>query len=112
MILPGYTWQCGIKDTDVKLQTLQDEELILTLQNVSRSGVSSFMGDRYLKSDVNKKIFYIDSKNIYGWAMKESLSYDEIEMWKGHNNFYMDRLKKKNQKVPLILTLVVSVRLI
>ena len=29
--LPGYTWQCGLKYTDIRLQTLRDEEMILLL---------------------------------------------------------------------------------
>ena len=27
--LPGYTYQCALKYTDIKLQTLQDKDLIL-----------------------------------------------------------------------------------
>ena len=38
------------------------------------------MGDRYIKSDENKKILYIDSNNLYGRAMSESLPYDEIKL--------------------------------
>ena len=37
------------------------------------------MGDRYVKSDVYKKILYADANNLYGWAMSESLPYDEIK---------------------------------
>ena len=37
------------------------------------------MGDRYVKPDDNKKILYIDANNLYGWAMSESLPYDEIK---------------------------------
>ena len=45
-----------MKYTDIKLRTLQDKGLILTLKNNVRDGVSSVMGDRYVKSDENKKI--------------------------------------------------------
>ena len=44
--LPGYTWQCGMKHTDIKLQTLQDKDMILSLEEIIRGGVSSLMGDR------------------------------------------------------------------
>ena len=77
--LPGYTWQCGMKYTDINLQTLQDKDMILILENNIRGGVSSVMGDRYVKSDDNKKILYIDANKLYGWAMSESLPYDEIK---------------------------------
>ena len=36
------------------------------------------MGNRYVQSDENKKILYIDANNLYGQAMSEPLPYDEI----------------------------------
>ena len=53
--LPGYTWQCGLKYTGINLQTLQDEDMILLLENNIRGGISSVMGDRYIKSDKNQR---------------------------------------------------------
>ena len=76
--LPGYTWQCGMKHTDIKLQTLQDKDMILILENITRGGVSSVMGSRYVKTDEDKKILNVDANNLYGWAMSEYLPYDEI----------------------------------
>ena len=77
--LPGYTCQCALKYTDIKFQTLQDKDMILLLENNIRGGISSVMGDRYIKSDKNKKIMYIDAKNLYGHSMSEPLPYDEIK---------------------------------
>ena len=54
--LPGYTWQCGLKNTEINLQTLQDKDLILTSENNIRGDNSAVMSDRYVKSDENKKI--------------------------------------------------------
>ena len=76
---PGYTWQCGIKHADIKLQTLQDQDLILTLEDNIRGGTSSIMGDRYVQSDENINILYVDAKNLYGWAMSEYLPYEEVK---------------------------------
>ena len=60
--LPGYTYKCVSKITDIRLQTLQDKDLILLLENIVRGGISSVMGDRYVKSDdENEKIFHIDA---------------------------------------------------
>ena len=78
--LPGYTWQRGMKYTDINLQTLQNKDMILLLENNLRGGISSVMGDRYVKSDKNKKILYIDANNLYDWAMSESIPYDEIKL--------------------------------
>ena len=77
--LPGYTWQCGMKHTDIKLQTLQDKDMILLLENNKRGGVSSIMGSRYVNSDEDKKILYVDANILYGWAVSEYLPYDEIK---------------------------------
>ena len=49
--LPGYTWQYGLKYIGINLQTLQDKDMILLIANNIRGGISSFMGDRYVKID-------------------------------------------------------------
>ena len=77
--LPGFTWQCGLKYTGINLQTLQDKDLILFLETSIKGGISSIMGDRYIKSDKNKKILYIDANNLYGHSMSQYLPYDEIK---------------------------------
>ena len=77
--LPGYTWQCGLKYTGINLQTLQDKDMILLLENNIRGGILSIMGDRYVKSDENGKDLYFDANNLYRHSMSESLPYDEIK---------------------------------
>ena len=77
--LPGYTWQCGLKYTGINLQTLQDKDMILFSENNIRGGISSVMGDRFIKSDDNKKILYIDANKLYGHSMSQYLPYDEIK---------------------------------
>ena len=92
--LPGYTYQCALKYTDIKLQTLQDKDLISLIENNIRGGISSVMGDRYVESDENKKISYMDATNLYGHSMCQFLHYDEIEMWHGHPDLYMNWLEE------------------
>ena len=55
--LPGYTWQCGLKHTGINLKTLQDKDMILLLERNIRGGISSVMGDRFVKSDAKKRNF-------------------------------------------------------
>ena len=52
--LPGYTWECGLKYTGTNLQTLQDKDMILTLEDNILGGISSVMGDRYVELDEKK----------------------------------------------------------
>ena len=92
--LPGYTWECGLKYTGTNLQTLQDKDLILTLENNIRGGISSVMVDRYVKSQENKKIIYMDSTNVYGHFISQPLPYAEIEMWHGHFDLYVNKLEE------------------
>ena len=40
------------------------------------------MVDRYVKSDENKKILYMDATNLYGHSMSQMLPYDEIKFEK------------------------------
>ena len=74
------------------LQTLQDKDLILTLENKISGGISAVMGDRFVKSDETKKILYMEATNLYGHSMIQPLPYDEIEMWYGHPDLYMNKL--------------------
>ena len=53
--------------------------MILLLENNNRGGISSVMGDRYVKSDENEKILYVDANKLYGHSMSQPLPYDEIK---------------------------------
>ena len=77
--LPGYTWQCGLRYTGTNLQTLQDKDMILLLENNIRGGISSVMGDRYVQSDENKKILYVNANNLYCHSMSQPLPFDELK---------------------------------
>ena len=36
----------------------------------------------------------MDSTNLYGHSMSQKLPYDEIEMWQGHPDLYMNWLEE------------------
>ena len=80
--VPGFTYQCALNYADTKLQTLQDNALILLIENNIRGGISSVMGDRYVKSDENKNISHMDATNLYGRSMSPMLPYHEIKIEK------------------------------
>ena len=71
--LPGFPYQCALKYTDIKLQTLQDKYMILLLDNNIHGGFASVMRDRYVKSGENKKILYMDATSLYGHSMSQML---------------------------------------
>ena len=83
-----------MKYTDNNLQTLQDKDLILKIEINIRGGISSVTIDRYVKSDNSNKKIYMDATNLYGHSMSQMLPYDEIEMWHGHPDLYMNKLEE------------------
>ena len=53
--------------------------MIFLLENKIRGGISSVMGDKYVQSDKNKKILYVDANNLYGHSMSQPLLFDEFK---------------------------------
>ena len=60
MSLSACTWQCGLKYSSKNLETLQDIDLILLLENKITGALGSVLSDFYVKSDGNKGILYFD----------------------------------------------------
>ena len=83
-----------MKYTGINLQTLQDKDFSLNLENNKRGGSSAVMIDRYVKSDQNKKIPYMNATNLDGYSTTQPSPYDEIEMWHGHPDLYMNKLEE------------------
>ena len=57
----------------------------MLIENNIRGGISSVMFDRYVKSDENKKIIYIDANNLYGHSMSQALPFNEINFDRNFN---------------------------
>ena len=70
--------------------------MLVLFENTIRRGISSPIGDRFVKSDDNKKIKKIDANNLYGWAMIQSSPYDETEFAKIVQTY--DILKTEDNK--------------
>ena len=71
--LPGYTWKGGLKLTNNKLGFIKDKDLLLLLlENNIRGGISSVMGPRYIESDENTNLLYIDANKSL-WMGNESI---------------------------------------
>ena len=88
--LPGYTWKAGLKPTIIKLDFIKDKDLLLLLENNIRGGISSVMGPRYIESDTNTKLLYIDANNLYGWAMSQYLPTGDFKKMRSFAKFGCD----------------------
>ena len=104
--LPGFIWQCELKYTGIDLETLQDKDLILLLENNIRGGVSSVMGNRYVKLEEIKEILNTDANDLYGRPMSQPLPYDEIKFDE------VVKIEDIYQILLLIVILVISLKLI
>jgi hypothetical protein len=82
---PSYAWDCALKFSNVKLDTITDASIYEFFSNGIRGGVSS-VGyircldlenknnvDFYPPFDTQSKIKYYDVNNLYGYCMKEPL---------------------------------------
>jgi uncharacterized protein YeeX (DUF496 family) len=89
--LPSYTWDAGLKLTNVKLENINDINMIMMFEKSKRGGIS-VISERYAKAnnpylpDYNKDekssyLLQLDRNNLYGWAMMQKLPVGSFE-WK------------------------------
>ena len=98
--LPDCTWKAGLKLTQIQLDFLKDKDLLLLLENNIRGGISSVMGDRYIKSDENTKLLYIDANNLYGWAMSQYLPTSEFEKLQLPEEYELEQIVEDLRFIP------------
>ena len=80
---PGLVWQACLKKTEVKLELLTDNDMLLMFEKGIRGGMCQVShhyakaNNKYLKNyDKNIEssyIEYLDANNLYGWAMSKKL---------------------------------------
>ena len=98
--LPGYTWKAGLKLTNIKLDFIKDKDLLLLLENNKRGGISNVMGDRFVESNENKQILYIDANNLYGWAMSQYLPTSEFEKLQLPEEYILEQIVEDLRFIP------------
>ena len=80
---PGLAWQACLKKTNVKLELLTDNVILLMFEEGTRGGMCQATyryakaNSKYISNhDKNKEssyIEYVDANNLYGWAMSQKL---------------------------------------
>ena len=71
-----------MKDTKIRLQTFQDKDTILLFETIIRGGIGIVLVDRYVESDGNKKISFIEANNLYASVMIQSLPFNKTKLKK------------------------------
>ena len=80
---PGLAWQVCFKKTEVKLELLTDNDMLLMFEKGIRGGMCQVShnyakaNNKYMKyHDKNKEstyVEYLDANNLYGWALSKKL---------------------------------------
>ena len=80
---PGLAWQACLKKTKVELELLTDIDMLLIVEKETRGGICHAIhsyakaNNKYLKNyDRNNEssyLTYLDTNNLYGWAMSQKL---------------------------------------
>ena len=83
---PGLAWQACLKKTEVNLELLTDNDMLLMVEKEIRGGICHAIhshakaNNKYIKNyDKNKEsssIEYLDANNLYGEAMSQKLPVD------------------------------------
>ena len=81
---PGLAWKASLKCTGMKLELLTDPDMLLMFEQEIRGGITQavrkypsannkYMGDRFDPKSESSYLQYLDTNNLYGWAMSQPL---------------------------------------
>ena len=86
---PGLSWQACLKKTEVKLDLLTDNDMLMMVEEGIRTGMCNAIhryakaNNKYMKNyDKNTELSYLeylDVNSLYGWAMSEKLPVDHFK---------------------------------
>lgn len=88
--LPGYSWDCMLKYTGVRIELLTNIDQLMFVERGLRGGITQcskrncVANNKYMESeyDPNKPsnyMLYLDVNNLYGWSMTQSLPLSKYE---------------------------------
>ncbi|XP_057305244.1 uncharacterized protein LOC130642176 [Hydractinia symbiolongicarpus] len=81
---PGLAWKAALKYTGVRLELLTDPDMLLLFERGIRGGITQavhryakannkYMGDQYDPDNESSYLQYLDTNNLYGWAVRQNL---------------------------------------
>ena len=116
---PGLTWRACLKKTQVKLELLTDNNMLMMFEKGIRGGMCQATY-RYAKAnnkcmknyDKNKEssfLMYIDANNLYGWEMSKKLPVDGFKWIDDLTMLTEDFIKSYDEESDIGYMLVVDV---
>ena len=117
---PGLAWKACLKKSEVKLELITDPDMLWMVEKGIRGGIchaiprhakanNKYMKD-YHKDEEESFLQYLDSNNLYGFAMSEPLPVDSFEWMEDLSKTEEDFIKKydENSDKGYILEVVVE----
>ena len=86
---PGLAWQACLKRTEVKLELITDNDILLMIEKGIRGGIcqathryakanNKYMKN-YDKTNESSYIKYLDANNLYGWGISQKLLVNSLK---------------------------------
>ena len=86
---PGLAWKACLKCTGIRLKLLTDPDMILMFERGIRGGITQavrkyaaannpYMGDKFDPNEETTYLQYLDTNNLYGWAMSQPFQLEDL----------------------------------
>ena len=105
---PGLAWQAALKKTKVKLDLLNDIDMLLMVKKGIRRGICHSIYqyakayNKYMKNyDKNKELIYLqywDVNNLYRWGMSQKLPVNNFGQIKDTSQFNENFIKNPKEE--------------
>ena len=106
---PGLAWQACLKKTGVKLELITDVDMLLMIEKGRRGGICHSVyrhakaNNKYMKiydkNNESSYIIYMDTNNLYGYAMSKKLPVNGFEWVEDLSTVDEDFIKNYMMKI-------------
>ena len=105
---PGLAWKACLKRTGIRLEFLTDPDMLLMFERMIRGGITQAvreyaaannpsMGDKFNTNEDTTYLQYLDTNNLYSWAMSQPLPTGGFK-WADVNPNEISELATRNYK--------------
>ena len=111
---PGQAWQACLKKTQVELELLTDNDMLLMFEEGTRGGICQAThryvkaNNRYMKNhDKDKEssyLLYVDANNLHGWSMCKKLPVSDFKYTDDISIFTEDFINKIMMRIMVKVT--------